>query len=168
MPVARVTAAIVAAVAAGGMSVMLTSPGAAAPAGTDAFEASPRGDPGAFVTRIVGYVVKDDYTHAWNYLYPAHQRVAPRHKYVACELQSPLGWILRSVEVLGVADRRLRIPGQTKRVAGKVVTLRIAYEDPALQTEGAFVQSFRAVPAGSRWAWILTPERYALYRADAC
>ncbi len=53
-------------------------------------QAVPRSDPAAFLTRIVGLVVENDYAHAWNTLHPAHKRVAPRREYVDCELQTPL------------------------------------------------------------------------------
>ncbi len=168
MQLTSVLRSILAVIVAAGLSAALTAGGAGARSGQAAAGTTAKGDPGAFMSRIVGLVVEDDYAHAWNYLHPAHKRVASRREYVTCELLSPMGWVLTSVEVLGVSDRRLSIPGRSGRTPAKVVTLRIGYEDPALSEDGAFVQSFRAIPTGSRWAWTLTPERYALYRADAC
>jgi hypothetical protein len=131
-------------------------------------DAVPRDDPAAFVTRIVTLVVADDYGVAWGSLYPPHQLVAPRREYVDCELRSPVGASLRSIDVLRVADRSLRIPGQSTLVDAKAVTLRVHIENTALRTHDAFRHTFNAVPVGSHWAWILTPSRYELYRADAC
>ncbi len=130
--------------------------------------AAPKGDPAAFLIRIVGFVVADEYARAWPSLYPAHQEVAPRAEYVAYELQTPVGWKLRSAAVLRVAQRLRRIPGASERVPVTSVTLRLRIANPALETEGALTHTFNAVAVGSRWTWILTPSRYALYRADAC
>ena len=129
---------------------------------------TPADDPGSFVSRIVALVLEDDYASAWSSLYPAHQRVAPRREYVDCELRTPVGWSLRSIDVLRVADRMLRIPGETQRVAAKAVTLRIRIGNASIRTDDAFRHTFNAVPVGSHWAWILTPSRYELYRTDAC
>jgi hypothetical protein len=148
--------AFVAAAVTAAAIVSLTRPGAE------------RGDPGAFVSRIVALVLADDYGAAWRSLYPAHQLVAPRREYVDCELRTPVGASLRSIDVLRVADRSLRIPGQSERVTAKAVTLRVRIENVALRTTDAFRHTFNAVPVGSHWAWILTPDRYALYRSDAC
>jgi hypothetical protein len=128
----------------------------------------PRDDPGLFVERVVGLVVADDYATAWASLYSAHQRVAPRSEYVACELLSPVDSTLDSVKVVRVRDRDLRIPGAVRTVPVKAVTLRLEVTDKTLGTQNAFSHTFNAVPEGSRWAWILTPSRYELYRDDAC
>ena len=149
--------AFVAAAVAAATLVTLTRPDAGAP-----------DDPAAFVSRIVALVVADDYGAAWGSLYPAHKLVAPRREYVDCELRNPVGANLRSIDVLRVADRSVRIPGESERVDAKAVTLRVRIENTALQTSDAFRHTFNAVPVGSHWAWILTPSRYELYRTDAC
>jgi hypothetical protein len=131
-------------------------------------DAGARGDPAAFVSRIVALVVADDYGAAWGSLYPAHQLVAPRREYVDCELRSPVGASIRSIDVLRVADRSVRIPGESERVDAKAVTLRVHIVNTAQRTRDAFRHTFNAVPVGSHWAWILTPSRYELYRTDAC
>lgn len=128
---------------------------------------APRDDPAAFVSRIVRLIVADDYALAWNTLYSPHQQVAPRREYIACERKTPVGSTLRSIHVIRVADRLVRIPGDPQRVAVKAVTLRITLADTH-GTKSAFSHTFNAVPVGSRWAWILTQNRYELYRTDAC
>lgn len=130
-------------------------------------DAEPRDDPSAFVSRIVGLIVADDYATAWTSLNPAHQRVATRREYVQCELQNPVASKLDSIEVLKVVDRVLRIPGASEKVSAKAVTLRIAIESGA-GTSNSFKHTFNAVPNGSHWSWVLTPSRYQLYRDDAC
>jgi hypothetical protein len=128
----------------------------------------PRSDPAAFVSGVVRLIVADDYTAAWTSLNPAHKRVAPRREYVECERRSPLQSRLRSVEVIRVANRLMRIPGASRSVRAKAVTLRLTVEDVALRATETFKVTFNAVAEGSAWTWILTPTRYALYRDDAC
>jgi hypothetical protein len=136
------------------------------PAGGDG--SRPRGDPAAFVSGVVRLIVADDYAAAWASLNPAHKQVAPRREYVECERRSPVQSRLRSVEVMRVANRLLRIPGASRSVRAKAVTLRLTVEDMALRETETFNVTFTAVPEGSVWTWILTPARYALYRDDAC
>jgi hypothetical protein len=131
-------------------------------------ESGPRDDPAVFVSRIVGLIVADEYASAWGSLYPAHKLVAPESEYVDCELKTPVGWNLKSIDVLRVTERELRIPGESQRVAAKAVTLRIKIENEALRTKNTFRHTFNAVAYGSQWSWILTPRRYQLYRSDAC
>jgi hypothetical protein len=127
----------------------------------------PSGDPAAFVTQIVGYIVADDYTSAWGSLYPAHKLVALENEYVDCEMQRPVASTLGSVDVVRVRDRKLHVPGEAGRVDAKAVTLRISLKN-SLGTRETFRHTFNAVPVGTHWTWILTPSRYALYRADGC
>ena len=127
----------------------------------------PRDDPAAFVTKIVGFIVADDYPSAWSSLYPAHQQIALENEYVDCELQRPVSSTLDSISVLRVRDRKLHIPGEAGRVEAKAVTLRIELEN-SIGAKESFRHTFNAVPNGSHWSWILTPSRYQLYRDDAC
>ena len=127
----------------------------------------PSGDPADFMTTIVGYIVADDYASAWDSLYPPHKLVALQQEYVDCELQRPVASKLGSIDVLGVRDRKLHVPGDTGRVDAKAVTLRV----DLLNSVGAketFRHTFNVVPVGAHWTWVLTPSRYALYRADGC
>jgi hypothetical protein len=130
--------------------------------------AGPRETAAHFLTRVVSQIVADDYAHAWTSMHPVHQAVAPRSEYVACELQTPIGSKLRSVDVLRVAEGRRRIPGEPAPVRVTSVTLRLAIVDPALRTPEIFAHTFTAVAVGNRWTWILPPSRYALYRSDGC
>ena len=129
---------------------------------------SQREDPAVFVTRIVGLIVADDYGRAWQGLLPAHKRVASRAEYVACELKTPLGLELRSVRVLRSAQKLSRVTGISAPVSVTSVTLRLTVYDPSIGTESTFTHAFSAVAVGPRWAWILTPDRYELYRSNAC
>ena len=128
--------------------------------------AGPTEEPDAFVSRIVRQIVSDDYATAWTTLYPPHQAVAGSDEYVACEMQTPVGLKLRSISVVRVKDRQLRVPGDSKTSAAKAVTLRLNLANQGEKT--VFTHTFNTVAVGSHWTWILTPSRYELYRSDAC
>jgi hypothetical protein len=127
----------------------------------------PSGDPADFMTTIVGYIVADDYASAWDSLYPAHKLVALQKEYVDCELQRPVASKLGSIDVLRVRDRKLHVPGDTGRVDAKAVTLRVDLLN-SIGAKETFRHTFNVVPVGAHWTWVLTPSRYALYRADGC
>jgi hypothetical protein len=160
-----VVGSLIAFLAAAGAVVLLLSHTLPAVGGGDS---SPREDPAAFVSQIVGLIVADDYAAAWNSLNPAHKQVAPKREYVECEVSTRVDSSLKSIDVVRVADRLLRIPGASQSVTAKAVTLRIEVESAALGTSETFKHTFNAVPDGSDWTWVLTPSRYALYRDDAC
>ncbi len=124
--------------------------------------------PATFVSRTVGQIISDDYATAWDALYPAHKAVAPKDEYVACELRTPVGWKLRAAKVVRVASELRRIPGEAERVSVELVTLRLTIAEPSVRARNVFVHTFTAVAAGDHWAWILTPDKYELYRSNGC
>jgi hypothetical protein len=160
-----IVGSLVAFVASAGAVVLLLSPGLPGVGGGDS---GPRDDPAAFVSQIVRLIVADNYAAAWGSLNAAHQEIAPQREYVECELSTPVGSSLKSIDVIRAAERLLRIPGGSQSVPVTAVTLRIEIENAALGTSETFKHTFNAVPDGSDWTWILTPSRYALYRDDAC
>ena len=151
-------------VAAAAVTAFLVSSGLPATGGSTA----PRERPTAFVSRTVAQIVGDDYATAWDTLYPKHKEVAPKDEYVACELQTPVGWQLGAAKVIRVATRLRRIPGESDRVPVQLVTLRLTITRPSPRMKSVFVHTFTAVADGDRWAWILTPSKYELYRSDGC
>ena len=94
--------------------------------------------------------------------------VAPKDEYVACELQTPVGWKLRAAKVVRVASKLRRIPGESERIPVELVTLRLTIAQPSAQARNVFVHTFTAVADGDHWAWILTPSKYELYRSNGC
>jgi hypothetical protein len=132
-----------------------------------AHDGQPSGSPADFVTQVVGYIVADDYASAWTSLYPAHKLVALENEYVDCELQRPVASKLGSIDVLGIRDRKLHVPGDRGRVDAKAVTVRISLQN-SIGANETFRHTFNAVAVDSQWTWILTPSRYALYRDDGC
>ena len=121
-------------------------------------------DPAGFMTGLMQEIAANDYAGAWATLHPAHQRVATREAYVACEAQSPIPGKLSSVSVLDVSDKQVRVAGEPGTVAGKAVRLELsiagAGPDPIVVT-----QTSHAVAVAGHWTWILPPERFAEYRA---
>ena len=151
------------------LAVVFAASVAATVLGVHAFGGSPAGpteEPDAFVSRIVSQIVSDDYATAWTTLYPPHQAVAGSDEYVACEMWTPVGLKLRSISVVRVKDRQLRVPGDSKTSAAKAVTLRLRLSNKGEKT--VFTHTFNTVAVGSHWTWILTPSRYELYRSDSC
>jgi hypothetical protein len=149
--------ALLAAVAAAG-AVTLAAPAAQQPA---------PGDPGVFVKRVISQIVGDDYARAWLTLHPAHKAVAPRWTYVVCELLSPVAGDIVSLEVVRVADRRVRVAG-AGRLPAKGVTFRLVLNERALDETIEVWHTSHLVAVRGRWRWILTPERYEYYLAGGC
>jgi hypothetical protein len=81
-------------------------------------------------------------------------------------MQTPVGLKLRSISVVRVKDRQLRVPGDSKTSAAKAVTLRLRLSNAGERT--VFTHTFNTVAVGSHWTWILTPSRYEQYRSDSC
>jgi hypothetical protein len=151
------------------LAVVFAASVAATVLGVHAFggsTAGPTEEPDAFVSRVVSQIVSDDYATAWTTLYPPHQAVAGSDEYVACEMQTPVGLKLRSISVVRVKDRQLRVPGDSKTSAAKAVTLRLRLSNAGQKT--VFTHTFNTVAVGSHWTWILTPSRYEQYRNDSC
>jgi hypothetical protein len=134
----------------------------------DHAQAVPAERPSHFVSRTVATIARDDYVSAWDSLYPAHQEIAPRNEFVACELTTPLGWKIRSLRVVRVVDRMVHVPGTSEDVAAKAVTLRLRVFQKLIGAEESFSHTFTAVPVGAQWSWILTPSQYERYSSDSC
>ena len=146
-------AGVVALFAVAGALAGAAAPRAFAPAAPDA---------SAFVERLVVQMVRDDYARAWLTLYPAHKVVAPRWEYLYCELKSPVPGRIQSLDVIRVVDGAFAVPG-VGSVGGKSVTFRLV-----LRGLGTIEHTSHIVSVRGGWRWILTPERYQLYRSDAC
>jgi hypothetical protein len=144
---------VVALLAVAGALAGAAAPRASAPAAPDA---------SAFVKRLVVQMVRDDYARAWLTLHPAHKAVAPRWEYLYCELKSPVPGEIQSLDVIRIVDVAFRVPG-VGPVRGKSVTFRLV-----LRGLGTIEHTSHIVAVHGGWRWILTPERYQLYRADGC
>ena len=105
---------------------------------------------------------------AWRDLYPPHRLVASRLAYVTCERSTPFPAKLQSVRVLSVLRGRVAVAGLTQPVPGVAVRVRIALGWYGSRDPVVFSHTFHLVPVHGRWTWLLSKQRYRLYRSDAC
>ena len=130
-------------------------------------DATPDGDPGAFMARLVRDVAAGRYERAWQTLHPAHQLVATRERYLSCEHLTPFPGRIASVKVVSVADERYTVPGESESVDSTVVTLRVTLR-PASRPGNRFDSTFHAVPVEGHWTWSLPATRFAAYKSGDC
>ena len=62
----------------------------------------------------------------------------------------------------------VHVPGATAGVPGVPVTVRITVPWYGPRDPIAFTHTFHLVPVHGHWTWLLSPQRYALYRHDGC
>jgi hypothetical protein len=129
--------------------------------------ASARGA-GPFLVRMIEEKMAGRYADAWSSLYPFHQRVVSRADYVACERLLPFDGHLESVTVVRVVAGPVAVAGLARPVAGAAVTMRVVVRWPGLAKPVVIVDTMHAVAAHGRWTWILSPDRFALYRGRGC
>jgi hypothetical protein len=138
------------------------------PAPTAAHPTRAAGDPGRFLIESIEAKWAGRYGEAWRMLYPLHQRLVPRYEYVACERLMPLPGRLESVDVVRESDGFVRVAGVAGPVRATAVTLRAVLRVPGDRDPVVIVHTFHAVPVGGRWTWILSADRFALYRGPGC
>ncbi len=127
------------------------------------------GDPVLFLKGVVRQIVGNQYARAWQTLAPAQQRLVPEREYVRCESASPIPGRLAWIKVVRAYDEPVEVAGATgAAVSAKAVTFRLKITDPALRDSVVVTHTVHAVPAGSRWAWILPPDRFRLHRSGTC
>jgi hypothetical protein len=105
---------------------------------------------------------------AWRDLYPPHRLVANKLAYVTCERSTPFPAKLQSVRVLSVRRGQVVVAGLGHTVAGVAVRVRIALGWYGSRDPVVFAHTFHLVPVDGHWTWLLSKQRYRLYRADAC
>ena len=123
---------------------------------------TPAEEPGAAATRFLGAIVHNRYDEAWDELYAADRKVAPRAEYVGCESRSPVITAPTKVEVVRVREQSTGI-GDGTFVDSTAVALRLRFP-------GGFqlVHTVHLIRDGDRWRWILPPHRFRDYKADRC
>lgn len=122
---------------------------------------------GAFMVDDIRYKTDGKWGLAWQSLYPAHKLVATRSEYVGCEEATPWAAPIRAFEVAGIKRASFRVPGGGI-VDGAAVAVRITVPFYGPRDPISFVHTFHLVPVDGRWTWLLSPERYSLYRGDGC
>lgn len=122
---------------------------------------------GAFMLEDIRFKVDGKWGLAWQTLYPAHKVVARRSVYVECETSTPWPAPVKSFDLVGVHRASFRVPGGGI-VDGAAVAVRIAVKWYGERDPLTFTHVFHLVPVNGHWTWLLSPQRYALYRHDGC
>lgn len=131
--------------------------------------ARPLGSPVVFLRGVVRQIAANHYAQAWQTLAPGQQRLVPENEYVRCESASPIPGRLASIKVVRAFDELVAVAGTGRAlVSAEAVTFRLEITEPALDESVVVTHTVHAVPAGSRWAWILPPSRFELHRSGFC
>jgi hypothetical protein len=118
--------------------------------------------PGAAQVRLLENLYSGQYARAWGDLHPAHQRIAPRARFVRCAGQVVPRGELESIEVLDVFDDDATFAG-IEDGDSRAVRLRVTSFDGDSDT---FVN--HAIRVDDRWRWVLNEESVAAYRRNRC
>ena len=118
--------------------------------------------PGAAQVRLLEDLYGGRYDRAWASLHPAHQRIAPRARFVRCAGQVAPRGELESIEVLDVFDDDGTFEGIGEADA-EAVRLRVTSFEGDSDT---FVN--HAIRVGERWRWVLNDESVEAYRRNRC
>ena len=128
----------------------------------------PAEDPAVFLRGIVSGIAANDYGAVWQRLHPAQQRVATRAVYVRCEQLTPIPGHLDWIRVVAAKDERIAVSGDAGMVDSKAVTFRLKLSEPVLKESVIVTKTVHAVAVDGNWRWILTPERFGIYRTKSC
>jgi hypothetical protein len=60
------------------------------------------------------------------------------------------------------------VPGDTGVVDSKAITFRLKLSEPVLKESVIVTKTVHAVAVDGRWRWILTPQRFGIYRSKLC
>jgi hypothetical protein len=118
--------------------------------------------PGAAQVELLENLYGGSFSVAWRDLHPAHQRVAPRPRFVRCSQGVTPRGQLESIEVLDVFDDDAVIPA-VESGERKAVRVRVTSFEGEADT---FVN--HAVKVGDRWRWVLNGSSYRAYRQGRC
>ena len=120
------------------------------------------------MAEIVRQKIEGEYAQAWESLYPAHQRVASRDAYVACESLVPSTGSLVGVRAMRVFFERIRVAGRSRMIGSKAVRVRVSVLPTGWLVPVVVSQTFHAIAVGGRWTWILSADQYGYYSAGTC
>ncbi|MGL6279516.1 MAG: hypothetical protein ACRC50_08195 [Gaiella sp.] len=158
-------AVVVAVVATTALAAGGRKPSAATRGGTSSALGSR--SPVAFLSGVVRQLAANDYARAYETLVPAQQRLVSRSAYVACESRSPIPGKLTSLDVLGVRNELVAVPGAT---GAPTLSTAVTF---ALRITGAGTEvdvrlTAHALRVGARLAWMLPAARLTLNRSPGC
>jgi hypothetical protein len=123
---------------------------------------------GRFFLAVLEQKVRGDWAKAWQSLYPLHQRIAARDTFIRCETARPFSAPLESIHVVRVRAVPFRAPGARHPVPSAAVTVAVALRWYGPRDPITFTHTFHLVAVHGRWTWLLSLDRYRLYRRDAC
>ncbi len=126
----------------------------------------PDQDPGAFISELVHHVAAGRYGQAWATMYPPHQKVATRARYMQCEPQTPFPGKVNAIRVLEVFDEPVAVAGEPQKLDSTAIRVRLTVT--AANDTDRFESTFHAVAVDGRWTWFLPEERYAAYHDGGC
>jgi len=112
--------------------------------------------------------IAGDWAAAWQTLYPLHQQVASQADFVSCERATPFPARLRGIRVVGVRRSLVRVPGLARPATGVAVDVRVELRWYGPRDPIVFRHTIHLVPVARRWTWLLSAERYRLYRDHEC
>jgi hypothetical protein len=118
--------------------------------------------PGAAQVDLLAKLYDGRYERAWADLHPAHQRIAPKARFVRCAQEVAPTGELESIEVLDVFDDDAAIPG-IPEAESRAVRLRVMSFEGDTDT---FVN--HSVRVGDRWRWVLNEKSVEAYRRNRC
>jgi hypothetical protein len=123
--------------------------------------------PEDFMQKVVRLTVSGHNAEAWALLHPAHQKLAPRSRFVRCRTE-PAGTTpsrIASAEFQGKRYTRIDTPLIPQHTATAVkLKLLVATGAKRIPAE----VTVRAVWTGQRWAWILPVSNIVAFRAGKC
>jgi hypothetical protein len=123
---------------------------------------------GPFLLQEIQQKVDGRWSAAWRSLYPLHRLVAPRATFVRCEARDPFVAPVQAMRVVRVGRAPVHVPGLARTVAGVAVTLRATFPGGGWRDPFVITHTFHLVPVHGHWTWLLSPERYRLYRSEGC
>jgi hypothetical protein len=123
---------------------------------------------GRFFLTVLGQKDSGDWAKAWQSLHPLHQRIAARDTFIRCETARPFPAPLKSVRVVRVRAVPFHIPGALHPVPSAAVTVAVQLRWYGPRDPITFTHTFHLVAVHGHWTWLLSLDRYRLYRQDAC
>ena len=123
---------------------------------------------GPFFLTVLGQKISGDWASAWQSLYPLHRRIAPRSTFIRCETATPFPARLESIHVVGVRAVPFRVAGVPHPMRSAAVTVEVNLRWYGPRDPITFTHTFHLVSVHGRWTWLLSPDRYRLYKQGAC
>ena len=121
---------------------------------------------GRFFLTVLEQKVSGDWARAWQSLNPLHKRIAARDTFIRCETARPFPALLESIHVVRVRAVPFRAPGALHPVPSAAVTVAVELRWYGPRDPITFTQTFHLVAVHGSWTWLLSLDRYRLYRQD--